>query len=272
MTRAVSNAKKNERQRKRQRQKRQRQRRQSKRQAETSAWQLRRFSNSIHYAASAGCKAVRHVFHLKRLPIWVCQAAEVTRAALAEKLAYRRRGDAKSPLGVLEAIRPNIEAELERLAHAKAVQDEVSLFSGYKVGDAVQHKFVSGLIGTVIGFTSDRMVRVKWENCEQEGQCSQIGSAGLVRFQHVYPVTLHATREGPDQFRIACTNMAGENIATLDLHPRQEVADLFLQLQKLTPTRSPGMPMRTWQPLLPDGTRVCESEAGRSIADILPDI
>jgi hypothetical protein len=233
---------------------------------------LQRFSNPMHYAASAGCKAVRHVFHLKRLPTWVCQAAEVTRAALAEKLASRRRGDENCPQGVLEAIRPNIEAELERLAHAKAVQDEVSLLSGYKVGDAVQHNFVSGLIGTVIGFTSDRMVRVKWETCEQEGQCSQIGSAGLVLFQHLYPVTLHITREGPHKCRIACTNMAGENIATLDLHPHQEVADLFAQLQKLTPTRSPGMPMRTWQPLLPDGTRVCESEAGRSIADVLRNI
>lgn len=244
-------------------QQRRRQRRQLKKEAVNSASQLRHFSNPIHYAASAGCMALEALrqakeacgdaLHSGGFPTWICHAAEATCTALGGKIAHCRLGDVSSLPGVSRVIRPNLESEIERLAR------EVYQKTGLSVGDIVQHKFISGLIGTIVEFRPGRIVRVKWENGEAEGQCSQIGDAGLELYQHVYFVTLHAMIDGRDSCRITCTNMAGEKIAMLNLHPHEDqVIDLLVQLPKVIPTqtRTPGMPMRVLQPLLPDGTSI----------------
>merc|ERR1712008_130676 len=187
-------------------------------------------------------------------------------------------GERNGPSRFSEVKRPNLEAEVLRLAQQTGMLIEMQtrqaeMQTGFTVGDIVQHSFKSGWIGTVIGHGPYQSVKVKWDNDEAvELQYSEIGAAGLSPFEYDYFVTLHAPVDGIDDGKLICTNMNGKAVAVLEVHPHEhQMADLLLELEKQlgSPQRLPGRPMRRLKTLLPDGRLVGTSDAMRSVADVL---
>jgi len=99
------------------------------------------------------------VFRFNHVSELFQHVAKVVRVDISGRLWQSIKGE-----GNIRLARPNLEAEVLRLAQEAEMQAEMQ--TGFKVGDVVQHEFKSGWVGKVIGFDqsgSFATVRVEWE-------------------------------------------------------------------------------------------------------------